>query len=81
MNPDRAAMLLAFAEESEILSRRQIMDRAFVNNTHMFETLIESKFIAALPWAGALAPREYVLTESGRVHRDLQNVSEALRYG
>ena len=81
MNPDRAAMLLSFKEESEILTKRQIMDRAFVRNTYLFTSMIEQKLIAALPWEAGNKPREYVLTPLGKDRREMVNVAENLGYG
>ena len=80
-------MLLSFKEESEILTKRQIMDRAFVQNTHIFQTLLEARYIQALPWKPPVhgeaytPPREYVLTQVGVHYRSLQNVAENLKWG
>lgn len=81
MNPDRAAMLLSFRDEGEVLTKRQIMDRAFVQNTYLFTSLIEQRLLAVLPWEPGSKPREYVLTRLGRERRELTNVSENLTYG
>jgi len=81
MNPDRAAMLLSFKEESEILTKRQIMDRAFVRNEYLFANMVEQKLIASLPWRPGSVPREYVLTPLGKDRRDLVNAAENLTHG
>lgn len=74
MNQDRAAMLLAFHEDSEILTKRQIMARAFVQNTHIFISLLESQLITALPWRPGDTPRDYVLTPKGREWREREDM-------
>lgn len=81
MNPDRAAMLLSFKEENEVLTKRQIMGRAFVRNEYFFANMIEQRLIATLPWNPGHQPREYVLTPLGKDRRDLVNAAENLTHG
>ena len=81
MNAERAAMLLAFKSEDEILTRREIMTRAGVDNRHQFESLRAARYIFQREWGGAAVPREYGLTQDGKIKREMHNVAENLRYG
>ena len=81
MPPERAAMLLSFKSEEDILTRRQIMDRAGVTNIHQFESLRNAQLIAQCEWRGAVHPREYVLTPLGKDRREMYNVAENLHHG
>ena len=81
MPPERAAMLLSFKSENDILTRRQIMERAGVTNVHQFESLRNAGFLAQTEWRGAVHPREYVLTPAGKDRREMYNVAENHSYG
>ena len=80
MNPERAAMLLAFHDEGEILTRAQIFERSGVHDRLHLETLIFGGFVKPTEWKPNY-PREYRLTEAGNEKRHFYNVGEALRYG
>ena len=81
MPPERAAMLLSFKSENDILTRRQIMERAGVTNVHQFESLRNAGLIAQCEWRGAVHPREYVLSSAGKDRREMFNVCENLHFG
>lgn len=81
MNKDREAMLFAFKTENEVLTRQEIMKRAFVTDKHKFQSLVEMKWLDSLPWRPGNEPREFMLTGLGSTMRELQNVAENLGHG
>lgn len=77
---ERAALLLAFKKESEILTRREIMARAAVDNLHQFQTILVMKLVEPTEWHPNY-PREYRLTDLGKDRREFYNVAENLTWG
>lgn len=73
----RARILLAWNDESEVLTRDQIMKRANTTDIHEFRHTVDADLIRPLQWKSNW-PREYGLTPTGadrRQHfRDVENL-------
>jgi hypothetical protein len=71
MSPDFAAMLKAFKQEDDILTRRVIMERSAVTDLNTFESFRMAGLVAQCEWRGAVHPREYVLSPLGKDRREM----------
>jgi hypothetical protein len=83
MNPARAAILLAFCDENEVLTKREIIERAMVSSLFQ-QTAIELELnnlmsmgaIDRRAWISDKVPRQHFLRPKGRDMRDQCNVGD-----
>lgn len=75
MNPGRSAVLLAFAEETEVLTKREILTRASQRDDQHLNALMAMQLIVQREWAPN-APRQYYLTARGADKRAECNVGD-----
>jgi hypothetical protein len=64
MNPEREAILLAFSEENEVLTRNQIRERAGIRSDVQIEALFTMGALAMREWQPNTA-RQIYLTPRG----------------
>ena len=74
MNPDRAKILLAFHEETDVLTKHDILSRSRAAE-HQLTALVDMKMIAMLDWQPKV-PRLYRLTPLGIDKRAECNVGD-----
>jgi hypothetical protein len=80
MSPERAAMLLAFHDENDVLTKRDIFSRANVRDAMNFTYLLEAKMLAPKEWVSN-EPRRYALTPLGKDRREMYGAAENLEFG
>jgi hypothetical protein len=64
MNPERAAILLAFHEEDAALTKREILARTGLRDDKHIEDLMQMRLLGQREWQPN-APRQYYLTPAG----------------
>jgi len=75
MNPQRAAILLAFSEEDQALTKREILARAGLRDDKHLHDLMIMSLIAMREWQPNV-PRQFYLTPRGRDKRAECNVGD-----
>lgn len=75
MNPERAAILLAFDDENAVLTKHEILVRAGLDNEKHLGDLMQMRLIGQREWQPN-APRQYFLTPMGRDKREECNVGD-----
>jgi hypothetical protein len=77
MEPDRGRMLMAFRDETEHLTRREIMARAGVAMPIEFDALLNTKLLVQDEWMPN-RPNLYHMTPRGidrrQMYREMQGV-------
>jgi chromosome segregation and condensation protein ScpB len=68
MNPERASILLAFREEDQVLTRREILDRSGLRDDQHVQDLMQMRLLGQREWQPNV-PRQYFLTPAGRDKR------------
>ena len=68
MNPERSAILLAFHEETDVLTKREILSRSQAPEIQL-NYLISMNMIAMREWQPNV-PRQFYLTPKGRDKRE-----------